>query len=420
MILFKKKQELFEIHIRTEGRWTIHAIIEKNEDEAIKRAEYIITKGTVPGKEEHEEIKVDGIRVMHITGLAKGKSFTTEVFFREAAKKTTPLIPQGDGVGSYYCQTAEDFARPDVLPFVTRLLRDYLETKQLSAVELMFSMPNIKKVEAFGNLTTSALYKVVRAQADERGCDFKLRMNQMHKLIEGHKNNLRDLGVSLKKVEFTPDDLGALYQKLQAKFEKQAPLAFMMMLAEFLTNANSLGGKLEMSLNLLEADGVDQHLPILDQIVAGYVSFGSMIQEVFPITGNRSAALGVMADFLNHRLPEDMMKKQGFDLCRKIYHYAASGKLPVTEAVILQRLIKEIGAGKLLAPQNPALEGRYYEELTKKLLISETDLLGGEEMEKALQKHRLADRSRRLQKHGIHAAAEAKNVKVLVEKSASF
>ncbi|HYC04632.1 MAG TPA: hypothetical protein VED40_15160 [Azospirillaceae bacterium] len=393
-MLLKGRSYQFDVMVMLEGRWQMlcHG---PEENLAIIDARKALASGKV------QAVKV----VQHRTMLLMGTS-TERVIFEEKAPPAAerPIAVSNAPRNVEVCGTVQDMFGPASRRAIAHILREYFTKMNLTPTELLHGWSHQKKLQDTGSLLLSAVQRVGTEQARITGEPARQRCNTLDGLIGEVLTLSRDFTAERKRLpEFTAKDIGGYSATIRGIVGDQRHDHVMLsMMTIALADHRSLMGKLEAVLAW--SDAAPQLDPLFDGIVADIVCFGEVIKELFGNQPNFGSFLIALADVLANWL--ESLDHCPTPILTQIVDRLHAGRFPQTRAVLMERLVAEIGSDKALNRLDPSSDQKLLERLVGRLKGPDGTLTGGEAVSKAIDARRNFQRQQFLRSRGLGAIAD--------------
>lgn len=361
----------FEVRIFKGGRWVTETVC-RSEEEARALAKRILPN--------HE-----GVQVVREFTRPDGGIVETIVHteMREATGKKPIVV--GTIEEAPNCEAPEDYLGFDSRQTITRLLRQYLEEKALTASELLHNPGEMKRVMNFESLVPSAVSKVAGLQCRTTGEDAKTRRDGIYDALEQLKRKVDD--ATVKTAGANPKQSGfavamQMCEKAAGGDKGEVEYLAKVMLCRDLVNVRNLLGKVEWILELCGDGRVEpQHMAILDGLVSDALGSTSVIQDLLGRQPSLIAALVRTMDIIEGRF-EPIEREQAPAVTPILSQWLASGQAPESRKVLMEFLRRNLAGTQKLANDPPA-QREGYKTLTLRVL-GDNSPLNTPEMAEAL------------------------------------
>jgi hypothetical protein len=386
----------FEISGCREGRWLTDSVRE-DEQAAMRYARSLLQSGY------YEEVKILRQR------MGAGTKVETLVLHEKAPSDAQkPLTVTGNPDKAPVCDSIEAFFGAESRMAIQGLMQQYLDKFQISAIELLHNWTYIRKLnDDNASLMLAAVHKVAISQATRQQVDTKDRILALQRLVEETMRKAKAFAASRRNLpKFDPADPDASLAWAEQQGGPDSDYLFAQIVCQWLFGFGSQGGKIEQVQTAIAKAEHPQVQALLDSVVAELFSGGKLIDEIFfQQHGHRGTALGVMADMLTGRLPENATKLD--PLLIAFAELNKQGRVPETAKVLTAHLSRQLGTGKPLDPRSPEGDERLFDTLMGKLRDSNGRLLGGIDTQQAVAGYKLKHRQRNLRRIGMEDAADA-------------
>ena len=361
----------FEVHTFKVDHWVIEDSLATEEEARV------LANKLLPNR--------DGVRIVRDFAGVPGKPATETIIFsemREQKGKTITVQPVED---SPVCTTTGDYLQADSRQTISKLLRQYLEDKALTASELLYNAAEMKRAINFENLIPTAVGRVASIQGKVTGQDVRERRDLIYSSLTDLRGKAEDAqkraGFSVKQDGFRGalDKVDALCKGDDA----EADYLSKVILCRDLVQIRNLLGKVEWLLECAgdAAQNKAAHINIIDTLVADASSFPSVIQDLLGRQPDLATALGRMLDLLEGKF-EPTDREMAPPITRVLSQWLGSGHAPQTWQVVLEGFQRSL-RGTVPLARDPERNRLSFTALATRL-ITPSGLFGGSRMADAL------------------------------------
>lgn len=393
----------YEILVFREGRWIIQGVVRETgsgtaEAEAVEAARLLLAGG------DCEEARIVRVRSM-ITGYS-----TKAEIFHEARPpvREKPITVKGKVERAGPCSTVTDIRGLESRMILGRLFRMFLDKHRITATELLHNWTYLRKLQDTGTMINTATHQIAAVQAGELGVPARERVRALETLIGEGLSQARDLAGEKRRLpRFDAQALDHFSRRVRAREgAERHDFVFTALLCDHLMGFPSIGGKLEAVIGMM-ADDLDPYLSgLLEGVAADALGSADIVKELLGPQRHLAASLCRLADLLHGRL--DLSAAGTNPLLARLGGLIGDGRAPSCRAVLLERLLAELGRNHPLDHKEPDAEGRLLEEVIHRLRRDGTDdMLGGVLAEKAVSTRLLRHRQAILRQGGMIEAADA-------------
>ncbi|SDH12474.1 hypothetical protein [Roseospirillum parvum] len=363
----------FEVQVKSDKRWILEGVCE-DEQEALRVAASLLAAR-----------RFAAVKVIKETKGPSGRS-TEKVIFEERCpprpEKQLTISPLAEAPEP--CRTAGDLARPPARAILNRLLRRYLDAAGLLPGELIFSYHALKRfMDHEAALYPSAVDRVATLQAPLLEVEVKARRDELFRLVEeaGFKARDAEREKLMRKATLdNPAKLIAAADRLSMPGELR-DLYVQTAIARDLMGRRGWLGKLEALVGALEVELADHDRCLIDAFVADALGVPELIQDLLGPRPNLAMAMHALLDLMQGR-PDPRMRGDS-ELGEALRRRLSSGELPLAQAAILERVVREVGGEQPLARNDPSREEDSFADLVVRLTEGGR-FLGGPPMAEAL------------------------------------
>lgn len=361
----------FEVHSFKVDHWVIEDVCATEED-----ARDLVKRLTA---------NRDGMRIVRDFAGAPGMPATQTILFsemRQAQQKAITVQPVDEAP---VCTQAEDYLQADSRQVISRMLRQYLEEKALTASELLYNAGEMKRAINFENMVPTAVGRIATIQGKTTGQDARERRD----MIYGSLSDLRQKAEEAqKRAPFTvkQDGFQGAMNKAEALAGGDADMAAYfskVVLCRDLVQIRNLLGKVEWLLEAAgdAAENAPAHIHIIDTLVADAVSFPAVVQDLLGRQPDLGAALNRLLDVLEGKF-ELQEREMAPAITQVLSRWIAIGHAPQTKAVLYESLLRSLRGNQPLA-RDPERNRAAYGAFVARL-VTPQGLTGGPRMAEAL------------------------------------
>lgn len=383
-MILRQRASKFEVHGLKTGRWSIHSILD-DEALAVEEAQRMLADRVA-----------QAVRVIAVRTSALGLTRESVVLEREAPPEAKPILLRPIPYGTPLCASAHDLGASGGRRAIGHIFHQYLARQQIGPTELLFHAGHGRKLSEYGGLLRSALSKLAQVQAPVTGEGVRERLQRLDTLVEEVEGRARRyLALSRAWRVPPPGDSAAIAAWAQGQARGQPGLFeefFLTATALRLASVRTQAGKLEILAEDI-ATAPRQTYPLLDGLIADYLPFPEVIQDVFG--PQRSLADFLIALTLLLRQPGTpaLDTPRGPSLAALAAGLAMDA-LPETRAVLMEWLVRELASDHPLYRHDPDQEGAQLERVRQTLVGRDSAVFGGAPVEHALELRQAAWRQR--------------------------
>jgi len=386
----------YEVQVRQEGRWRIEASFTEEQAALSCARAQLVGHGI-------QEVKV--YKARSLAGLA----IQTVIFQRKAPEiKDKPLGLAGSPEGAPFCTAVADLYGFESRVVMGRMLRQFLDKFRITQTELLHGWTYARKLDEQGTLIGAAVHAVARHHADLGKANASARVKELRALVDQAMVKARDFAAERKRLPaFDPKDLSGSSRRIEdAVGPAEHDYVFLGFLTLHLSDSNSLGGKVEMLLDLM-AEGLEPRLnALLEGVIADALGSVDLIKELLGAQANLADGLCALADVLHGRAADPKLEPVGRSLAR-IGGLTVAGHAPCCRSVLVDRLRSSLNSDQPLDRRDAMAESGLIEKVVAHLKGADGALLGGAETEKALARRLLRHRQALLRRQGMHDIADS-------------
>lgn len=393
--MFGKGSTSYEVQSRRDGRWRIEGAF-TDQEASLSCARSLLMAGGV------EEVKVIKFRTLAGLGLE------TVILHKKAPEnKGKPLMLGGTAEGAPVCRTLEDLRGFESRVVIGRLLRPFLDRQRITPTELLHSWPHFRKLDEQGALLSAAIHATARHHADLHGMVVPTRVKEIRRLVDAAAAQARDFLAERKRLpSFNARDLDDTSRRIDAEVGPEGHDAvFLSLLTLHMVEGGTLGGKLDVLLDLIDEDTGPRHLALIDGVMADVLGSADTLKELLGPQPSLVMGLCALVDSLYGRNPDPMVPQPTVALSQ-VCDMALRGRAPLCQVVLIDRIRQALLSDQPLDRRDVKSEGVLIQSLTQRLKGPQGELLGGSVVAKALDRRMVRHRQTVLRDQGMHDIAD--------------
>ena len=340
-------QKTYDVFIFEDDRWLVdshHAV----RSEALERAEVLIG-----------EKRFEGVRVVAESQRTGEEEIVLEEMLDLGDKpvKIVPIeeAPVCDAIGDFYLFPARQAAG--------RLLRELLEQKGMTALELAFDYGMLRLLERNDKFFPAAISRIGTIQAKKTGAKPGDRNDVLYAAFEQIKENARVACEDTTRAGFV-DNLG--FAGLVGKAPDDAAgrrIYALGGLAQALQKRGDWSDKLELLIRLGEKTPDDLIREFIDEAAAEIVDSPSALTDLF---GGFADSMSALRDIIH--LTQGRCKTKNARSCIEAFNgFMAVRPMPKTKDVLLDRVAKTIGGIRPLTREGVNADQEAFRGLIREL-----------------------------------------------------
>ena len=358
----------FEVQVLEDKRWVVTQFM-SDEGQAKAFADNLLQKGN------HAAVRVvkdwqrpDG---RHSETVIQEK--TSEI------KNKGPDLALGAISDAPRCRELADFYAPTARQTFGRLVRKYLDEMQVTPSEMLHSAAELKRFGDKGNLLFAAIDRVSTLQAQASGEDAKTRRDALSKAWDDIGARARALAAKKLPACKSFAEIAAT----TAKGGEDAGYLTQTLMTIRLSDVRSYCGKLDILLGWAAEPEAAPAMEWIDPFVADILLSAQTIQDLLGFQPNLAAALTQLCDLAEGKAAAAKFAPDTFTALNGLF---ASGKLPCSKALLLSRVVRELGGANPLSRNEPAQESEAFAKLMHRLVSHKGVLAGGPAAEALLHR----------------------------------
>jgi len=324
----------YEVYTLRDGRWTLDTM-HNARWRALDRAEELVVQNQVSAVKVTAESK---------GGDIEGKTIFERKCGDEVQKEIT-ISPVNDAP---LCKDINDYYEFDARQTTGRLLREFLDVREITALELLFDYGHLKDLERKDTLVSQAVHRIAALQARKTDTKPAKIINKLYdafaRIIEV-ANKLR--GSDEHFVLLRNTGLPAFIDYLRdASGPEDLNLHIRSAFASSLSEAGDFGGKLVLMTNLLDEKPHAVVLPFIDEVIAEILDCGSALKELL----SHEPEVVIACLMLIQLSKGNARQTKNTHPCMLPINTAiAAQQLPLTKNLLLERIRNHIRSVKPLA-----------------------------------------------------------------------
>lgn len=362
----------FEVQIYKGERWVTESVC-RSEEEARAHGQRILP--------QHE-----GIRVVREFTRPDGTMVETVLHteMRQGGNKKPVAVGQIEEAP--VCRKPEEFLGFESRQTITRLLRQYLDEKSLTASELLYNPGEFKRAMNFEALVPGAVARAATLQAKTTGEDLKTRRDDIFDALETLRRKADE--ASTKTAAANPKQTGLpaamqVCERAAGGRPEEVEYFAKVMLCRDLANIRNLLGKVEWILGLC-GDGVieAQYMSVLDGLVADALGSSAVVQDMLGRQPSLVAALMRTIDIVEGKFePQD--REQAPAVTALLSRWLGTGRAPESGKVLTEFICRSIRGSQRLSNSEPEGQKASFKTLVARVM-GDGGFFGDAQMAEAL------------------------------------
>lgn len=356
-------QKTYDVMTADAGRW----LLDSHHDvrsAAVARAEEIIGDGGV-----------EGVRVVSESRRTGQEEVVLEEML-EVLEKPLKIVPVSDAP---VCSAIADFYAPPARLAAGRLLREYLDDKGRTALELAFDYGALRMLERNETLFPAAMRRIGAIHARKTGRKPHDCNDALYRFFEQIKNTARTAGDDEANQNLIKE--GGLARLLNAvgTDNAQPEIGVLGVVAIALQKRGDWSDKLQLLIELSDGATDDQVNKYLDPIAAEILDSSSALTDLFGGFADAATALRSMV-----RLTKGRCQAQNPRSCLADFNeLMARRPMPATSELLLSRVARTLGGVQPLTRENKEAEREVFKNILRDLNTN-AGILGGADMASGL------------------------------------
>lgn len=357
-------QKAYEVMTADGGRWLLdseHAV----RSAAIARAEELINEGTG-----------DGVRVVSESRRTGAEEIILEEKF-DATDGPVKIVAIEDAP---VCSSIEDFYTLPARLAAGRLLREYLDRKGRTALELSFDYGALRMLERDEVLFPAAMRRVGMLHAKKTGRKPNECNDDLYRFFEGIKDNARIAGDDEDRQNIIKEmGLAALIANAEQSHPGRAKIIVWGALAVALHKRADWSDKLELLIGLSDGASDEQVLELIDPSAAEILDSSAAVSDLFGGFPDSAAALIGLVQLSQGQCPIENPRS-----CIAAFNTMMSQRpMPQTVQLLLSRVAKSLNGTRPITREDKEGERHAYKNIVREL-TSVAGIEGGPNMASAI------------------------------------
>jgi len=330
-------------------------------------------------------VQREGVRVLREFRSPATDVVTETIIFSEMRERNDKVINIAPIEDAPVCTDLQDFLRPDSRRTISRLLKQYLERRSLTASELLYNPAEIKRVMNFENLVPSAVSRTASLQVKVTGQDVRERRDIIYEALgelraraeTAAKRNLptarqHGFGVAMAQVGVAANGNA-----------EEADYLAKVVLCHDLVHIQNLLGKIEWLLSLVaEGKAEPWHAAVLDGLISDALTSPAVVQDLLGRQPDLGTALVRLVDVIEGKF-EPQEREAAPELTAALSKWLGSGGAPQTRQVLIESLLRSLGGSQPLVRADPPVHRAAFQAVAQRLL-GPSGFLGGPPMAESL------------------------------------
>jgi hypothetical protein len=359
----KPKSTSFEVQVLQDQRWILNKVVDE-ESAAVEFADNLLSKNNYTA-----------VRVVRDFARQDGLHSETVLLEKSKTPQKTEISTSMVAEAPICTELSDAFSLSSRLT-VGRLFRAYLDEVFLTPTELLHNAREMKRLADKGSLLMNAVDQITRLQAPQGGEEGKARRDFLHRAWEQLWDKARKAAPEKTPKALTLAEVMAQAGKSGEDRYYQARVLISAMLME----KRGWMAKLDKVLFWAAEEGADQHMALLDGLVADLLIPAEAIQDLLGFQPNLAAALGQMCDLAGGKAEEPKGAAESFATLNRMF---GEGKLPEAQESLFSRITRELRSTNPLSRNEPSQEFEAFLKLMNRLITFD-GVTGGALMAEAL------------------------------------
>jgi len=357
-------QKTYDVMTADGGRWLLdseHGV----RSAAIARAEELIAEGTG-----------DGVRVVSESRRTGAEEIILEEQF-DATDGPVKIVAIEDAP---VCSNIEDFYTLPARLAAGRLLREFLDRKGQTALELSFDYGALTMLERDEVLFPAAMRRVGMLHAKKTGRKSNECNDDLYRFFEDIKDNARIAGDDEDRQNIIKEmGLGALIANAAQSDPARAKIIVWGALAVALHKRADWSDKLELLIGLADGASDDQILEFIDPSAAEILDSSTAVSDLFGGFPDSAAALIGLVQLSQGRCPIENPRS-----CIAAFNTLMGQRpTPQTAQLLLSRVTKSLNGTRPITREGKEGERRAFKNIVSEL-TSVAGIEGGPNMASAI------------------------------------
>ncbi|MDZ5646050.1 hypothetical protein [Nitrospirillum sp. BR 11828] len=371
----------FEVQYLKDDHWLTEQICRKEEDARALAARILPTR--------------TGVRIIRefVRPGRGGETVDTIIHteYRQEPKRPIAPVPVDE---AHYCRVPQEYLAFDSRVLISRVLRQYLDEKGVTASELLHNANEAKRVLNFEALVPNAVSRIATLQVKETGEDSRARRDVILGVLEQLRQRAekavanrtlpypKEIGfaATMRRVD---EILGGTPAATPEEAAEEAAYLGKVIVCRDLVNIRGLLGKAELLIELAADDSLPaDHAALLDQLLADVLTAPDMVRDMLGRQPDLVTALNCLVDLISGTF-EPQPAEMSPECTAAISRWVAGPHGKETRAVLLDFLRRQVRGTQRLSHGEPFQQIAKYRALVGRLTQLD-GLLGGPAMAEAV------------------------------------
>lgn len=357
-------QKTYDVFILENNRWLIDSHHEVR-SEAVSRAEVLM-----------DEKRFAGVRVV----AESERTGETEIIFEEAidvGDKPVKIVPIEEAP---VCGAIGDFYQFPARQAAGRLLRELLDRKGQTALELGFDYGALRLLERDDKLFPAAIQRVGAIQARKTGDKPAARNDVLYAAFEQIKENARIVGEDTQRTRYLDRrDLAGLVAAAPSADAVSRKIYVLGGLALALRQCGDWSDKILLLIELAEKAADDLVIEFVDEITAEILDSNLAITEMF---GGFADPISAFRELV--RVTQGRCRVNNPRSCIAAFNDLMSRRpMPRTVSVLTGRVARSLGGVRPMTREGAQAEEDAFKSFVRELTV-DAGLVGGARISEAV------------------------------------
>ena len=320
----------------------------------------------------------DGVRVV----AENERTGEDEIIFEESIDRDDKVIKLNPVENAPLCAELIDFYRFPARRTAGRLLRNYLDDRGVTALEMIYNPAQLLMFERNDKLFAPAMQRIGAIQAKATGEQPAKRTEALFKTFDIIKERAKTFA-DLEKYSalLKAKGLDSLIEGVgQREKEENREFVIRGALASHIMSGGGGDGKLQLLIDLSRDDPGPEAMAYLDEITAEIVDGPAAVMEVL---GGQPDAAAANRKLINLSCGRCQAPKNPISCIVDLNDMIARLDMPLTAQVLLERVENEIGGIRPLTREGKTVDREAFVTLVREL-ADDDGLMGGPGMSAAV------------------------------------
>ncbi len=364
--IFGSRSFDYEIYVMIDGRWRLDKRLE-GEPGAGRIAAEQLEKNAIA--QANALLNVGDFSAVKVIRTRENSNSQTEIFSKQATAR--PKVMQTRPFRGVFpvCETVQDLGSRAASRGFGAVYREFLDKQNCTAVELVHSPQQLRKLSDQNNFMRAGLYALAGAQTQPGLPGQAERSKKLEALFDKLINQTRAAMAEKTLPGMEGSNFDAMVERLKARYTQPGDARFYIFfqLAKHLMQMNSYAAKLDFALKLMAQRQHAENDALLDELAASCLDSSQLIQDVLGHRPGLAEALTALAELSSGTL-QIPATPQTDPLLQSLNAMLGQQRLPLVVDTLWERIHVNLVSKAMLARNDAKKEWQLTRNLNHKLL----------------------------------------------------